>query len=92
MKEVVQVSNYNTTFTATPRPRSESAFTLLGAGTGMGMPVDQARWAPQPGSHVEAKKRNVSQPAGMPSNRIYISDRVVNNAAKPGSPPRGNPR
>jgi hypothetical protein len=88
---VVQVSNYITMPTATPRPRSESAFTLLGAGTGMAMPVDQARWAPQPGSHVEAE-RNVRQPAGIPGNRIFISDRVVNNAAKPGSPPRGNPR
>ncbi|HEY7049189.1 MAG TPA: hypothetical protein VH373_18360 [Jatrophihabitantaceae bacterium] len=84
------MSNYIMTFTATPRPRSESAFTVLGAGTGMGMPADQARWALQPGSHVEAN-RNVGQSTGIQGTPIFISDRVV-NAAKPGSPPRGNPR
>jgi len=32
-KEVVPVSSYMTTPTATPRPRSESAFVLLGTGS-----------------------------------------------------------
>lgn len=84
------MSNYQTTFTATPRPRSESASVLLGAGIGAGTPADQARWAVQPGSHVEAM-RIVGQGADIQVNPIANRKRFV-SAAKPGSPPRGNPR
>jgi hypothetical protein len=85
------VSIYTMTFTATPRPRSASTSVLLSAGTGRGMPADQARWAGQPGSHVEAKPRIVGQGADIQVNPIVNRDRFI-SAAKPGSPPRGNPR
>lgn len=74
-------------FTATPRPRSESASGQFGAGHRTGTRAFQA-----PGTTARWPHGTGISMLGRPAADIQLNPNRDRVAAKPGSPPRGNPR